>query len=111
MVPVTDKLLNSWGARLIVGAALLVIAALLTLADVLVEPGPHTAAGIAVDFISSLVNVATILFVIWLVNRMRGLERSTKVLHNSLVVAEEKGRAWRTRSKRLMQGLSQAIEQ
>lgn len=48
---------------------------------------------------------------IWLVNRVRSIESQTKVLRHSLLVAEEKGREWRTRSRRLMAGLSQAIEQ
>ncbi len=106
-----DSLLNSWGARVLVGSAVVVVAGMLTLADSLLEPGPHTAAALLLDFTLSLFNVLSILFVIWLVNRVRSIESQTKVLRHSLLVAEEKGREWRTRSRRLMAGLSQAIEQ
>lgn len=44
-----DSLLNSWGARVLVGSAVVVVAGMLTLADSLLEPGPHTAAALLLD--------------------------------------------------------------
>ena len=94
-----------------IGAALLALALALTAADAIVEAEEVTAAGLALDFVERLLLLLAMATIALMVRRMDRIEREAGDTRAALARAEAAGRAWRGRSRRLLEGLTQAIAQ
>lgn len=95
--------------RLFLTLATLALAAFLTLLDFAIDPSPTPPGELALDFIEKAVLIGVMFAVATLVVRIEDVERATGRLSDDLDHAREEGAAWRAQSRKLMDGLSEAI--
>lgn len=95
---------------LIAAVALVGLAAALTALDAVVDVGNAVLPGLAVDFIDRLVMIGAMFASAIVVLRLSQLRDRTDDLEGAVGRAAEEGRAWRTQSRRFVDGLSRAID-
>ena len=104
-------ILRLWTPRttLWIGALLLGLAVGLTAIDALTELDEFSPFDLAVDLFERLLLMGAMLAVAVTVLRIDRIEREAGEVRTALAHAEARGRAWRDRSRRLLEGLSQAV--
>ena len=86
------------------------LAALFTAMDVGADMLPEGPLTLAADFIDKLLLVGVIFAAVWAAGRVRDLEAGARVLEREVSRAVSDGAEWRRQSRRLLDGLSEAIE-
>lgn len=92
----------------IIGAAT-VLTAVLSALDSLFTGEAITGGDVATDFVEMLVLSSAMVASVVVVERLRGLEKTTSTLRAEIEEAASAGRAWRSQSEHLFKGLSEAI--
>ena len=90
-------------------AGLLALALGLTALDALADLDDVSAPDLLIDFLERVLLLLAVVGVMGMVRRLDRVEREAGDLRAALAAAEAKGRAWRDRSRRLLDGLSHAI--
>ncbi|WP_413876111.1 helix-turn-helix transcriptional regulator [Albidovulum sp.] len=95
--------------RLAIAAAAAALAAGLTAIDVVADGGPVQAVDLLADFADRLLLLGAMWLIATLVVRVSGLEQEADDLRHGLLRVSDEAERWRIRSRRLVQGLSEAI--
>lgn len=90
-------------------AVTVALSALLVLLDLTVDPGEAGMGELALDFFEKVCLIGAMITVATLIARMDHVERTTGTMRADIARASAEGAVWRTRSKKLMDGLSEAI--
>lgn len=94
----------------VLAAAVLLLAGGMTALDWLVDGASATWADLAVDFFDRLVLLLAVWIVATLVMRVTALDRDAERLRHEMGAVSMAARNWRQRSRRLLEGLSEAID-
>lgn len=94
----------------VVAVAAVVLSAALTGLDVLVEGARPELAELAVDFVDRLLMLAAVGVIAVLAMRVGGLSNETGALRRDLDHVSAAAAGWRRRSRRLLDGLSEAVD-
>lgn len=96
--------------HVVLAAAVLALAGGMTALDRLVDGAPATGADLAVDFLDRLVLLLGVWVIATLAIRVAALDRDAERLRHEMGLVSLAARNWRQRSRRLLEGLSEAID-
>ena len=92
------------------GLALIGLAAAMTAVDALVDASGDLLSGRTVDFIDRLLMIGTIFASIFVMMRLNDLRNRAQDMDGAIQRAADEGRAWRSQSRRFLDGLSRSID-
>ncbi len=95
--------------RWVIGPAILILAAGLTGLDQLVDGQTAARSDLALDFLDRVLVLGAVWVIVWLVLRVDLIEQKTGALRHEMARVSDAAHDWRLRSRRLLEGLSEAI--
>lgn len=95
--------------RMTIGAVVLAAAVTLTGVDAAIDRDGFSAPDLLLDLVDRLLLLGAMVVIALMVRRLDRVEREADDLRETLGRAEAAGREWRSRSRRLLDGLSRAV--
>lgn len=95
--------------RWVTGPAILILAAGLTGLDRIVDGQTAARSDLALDFLDRVLVLGAVWVIVWLVLRVDLIDQKTGALRHEMARVSDAAHDWRLRSRRLLEGLSEAI--